>query len=182
MKAMNKWYLIVLTMIFGPAANYAQGHHASGKTQEYELKVGDKFYDFNAYDAAGKTHRLSSFAGKYILLDISSIHCGPCVKSADELRMLNKKYNSKLNIISISPDNKADWLKGIKDQNVTWVSLTDGQGLWGKTMSKYNTPGIPGFFIISPDGIILDTWAGYERLKTGPGYLERHLIKYLKKS
>lgn len=147
-----------------------------------ELKVGDKIYDFEAYDAAGKTHKLSSFTGRYILLDISSIHCGPCAESTDELRMLTKKYKNKLRIISLSPDNNADWLRGIKDGKVNWISLTDGKGLRSKTMLKYNAPGLPSFYLISPAGIIKEIWVGYKKLKTSPGDLEKHLLKYLKKS
>lgn len=147
----------------------------------YGLMVGDKIYDFTASDAAGKTHKLSSYTGKYILLDVSSVHCGPCVQAADELRMLTTKYKNKLNIVTFSADKKAEWLKGIKDEKVTWTSLNDGTGVRGKTLLKYDSPGFPGFYIISPHGVITETWVGYEKLKTGMGDLEKHLVKYLNK-
>jgi peroxiredoxin len=187
---MRKWHLIFLLSMMSPAVLCAQ---VSSKNSDVsiakrnvdkivELKVGDKIYDFEAYDATGKTHKLSSYTGKYILLDFSSVHCGPCVASADELRMLTKKYKNKLNVITFSADKKDEWIKGIKDEKVTWVSLNDGTGLRGKTMFKYNAPGFPGFYIISPQGVIVETWVGYENLKTGKGDLENHLIKYLKKA
>ncbi|RWY54091.1 TlpA family protein disulfide reductase [Mucilaginibacter gilvus] len=187
---MKKWHLIFLLSMMSPAVLCAQ---ASSKNPDklnglknidkiVELKVGDKIYNFEAYDAAGKTHKLSSYTGKYILLDFSSVHCGPCVASADELRMLTKKYKNKLNVITFSADKKGEWLKGIKDEKVTWVSLNDGTGLRGKTMLKYRAPSFPGFYIISPQGVIVETWVGYEKLTTGTGYLEKHLIKYLKKA
>lgn len=187
---MKKWQLIFLLSMMIPVVLCAQ---PSSKNSEktsglknidkiVELKVGDKIYDFAAYDAVGKTRKLSSYTGKYILLDFSSVHCGPCVTSADELRLLTKKYKNKLNVITFSPDKKAEWLKGIKDEKVTWVSLNDGTGLRGKTMLKYHAPGFPGFYIISPQGVIVETWTGYEKLKTGTGDLEKHLVKYLKKA
>jgi cytochrome oxidase Cu insertion factor (SCO1/SenC/PrrC family) len=79
--AVKKWCLFCL-LLFGGSALL--------KAQSYELKVGDKIYDFEAYDAAGKKHKLSSFTGKYILIDFSSVHCVPCIAANDELRMLSK--------------------------------------------------------------------------------------------
>ncbi|OOQ59441.1 TlpA disulfide reductase family protein [Mucilaginibacter pedocola] len=145
------------------------------------LQIGDKMYDFTAKDASGKKQKLSDYADKFILLDISSVYCGPCLESNDELRMLSKKYGKLLNVVTFSADKKAVWLKGIKDDKVTWASLNDGEGLNGRALLKYDGSALPSFFIISPEGKILDKWAGYERVKNGTGELETHLIKYIKK-
>lgn len=145
------------------------------------LKVNDKIYDFEAYDASGKNHLLSNYTDKYILLDFSSVHCGPCIAAADELRMLTQKYKGTLHVISFSPDKKAEWLQGIKNDKATWISLTDGQGDHSKTLLKYGVPVYPTFYIISPGGVIIEKWTGYEKQASGLGSLELHLIKYLKK-
>jgi hypothetical protein len=49
-------------------------------------------------------------------------------------------------------------------------------------MLKYYAPAFPGLYIISPTGVIIETWAGYAKPKTKTGDLEKHLIKYLKKN
>ncbi|TFF33576.1 TlpA disulfide reductase family protein [Mucilaginibacter psychrotolerans] len=145
------------------------------------LKVNDKIYDFEAYDAGGKNHFLSSYTDKYILLDFSSVHCGPCIAAADELRLLSQKYKGSLHVISFSPDKKAEWLQGIKNDKATWISLTDGQGDQSKALLKYGVITYPTFFIIAPGGLIAEKWLGYEKLKSGMGNLEKHLVRYLNK-
>ena len=144
------------------------------------LKINDRYFDFEAFDVSGKKQKLSDLNSKYILLDFSSIYCGPCEESIEELRMLSHKYVNQIMIVTFTPDNHADWLRGIKKDNVTWVSLADGEGSRSKTLLKYGAQSIPKFFLIAPDGIIKDEWTGYEKLTTGTGEIEKHILKYLK--
>ncbi len=142
------------------------------------LKVNDRFTDFQAFDPAGKSHKLSEVTGKYILLDFSTIHCGPCNQSVDEIRSVSAKYKGKLSIISFSVDKRADWLQGINDDKTTWLTLSDGKGSYSKVILKYAVQAYPTFYLISPDGIVVDKWLGYE--KTEDGGIEKHLSKLSK--
>ncbi len=140
------------------------------------LKISDKYFDFEAYDAFGKKLTLSSFSGKYILLDFSSVACGPCRASIDELRLISQKYKDQLSVISYTLDKHSDWQQQIKDDNVTWTTVIDPEGNYSKTQLKYNIQLVPAFYLISPKGIILDKWTGYEKVASGTGELEKHLL------
>ena len=144
------------------------------------LKINDRYFDFEAFDITGKNQQLSTLDDKYILLDFSSIHCGPCEESIEELRMLSHKYANQLRIVSFTSDNHADWLQGIKKDHITWISLSDGEGSYSKTLLKYGGQTIPKFYLISPDGIIKDKWDSYEKLSSGTGEIEKRILKYLK--
>jgi Domain of unknown function (DUF4369)/AhpC/TSA family len=101
------------------------------------LEKNDDLVDFTAVDKDGHQHHLSDIKGKYILLDFSTTYCGPCMASVADLRIVSKKYAEKLEIVTFSGDGgKATWLKGVARDNPTWLSLWDGKGNYGETISK----------------------------------------------
>jgi peroxiredoxin len=139
-------------------------------------EIGDQYHDFEATNKDGQPIKFSSFTGKYLLLDFTSANCGPCVRSAEELRMIHKTYNDSLVIISFSIDPKKEtWLKSLERDSVTWTSLWDGQGTFSETYIKYGINGVPAFFLIDPKGKIVDKWMGY-----GKGSLEEKLGRFNK--
>jgi len=136
-------------------------------------EIGDHYVDFKAEDQHGDTVALSSLTGKYVLLDFNAAYCGPCIQSAKELRQINREYGDSLRIVSFSTDVKRDlWQLAMKRDSVTWVSLWDGKGRLGETYLKYGIDGVPMFFLISPQGKVLNKLDGY-----GDGALKELLKK-----
>lgn len=127
------------------------------------VKVGDDMVDGVLYDASGECHRLSELKGQYILLDFWSQGCGPCRASLPELEELIKRYESQLVVVGICSDAKDDWKAFLKDNNpggLQWNQLLPyGSGL----VPRYGVTGIPHYVLISPEGKILLSWAGYSK-------------------
>ena len=137
-------------------------------------EVGDLYHDFKAINNVGDTINFSDLIGKYILLDFTAANCGPCVQSVEELRLIDKTYSDSLKIVSFSGDAKKDiWLKSLERDNASWTSLWDGKGTYSETYIKYGAAGFPTFFLINPQGIIIDKWVGY-----GKGLLEHKLQRF----
>jgi peroxiredoxin len=137
-------------------------------------EIGDRYHDFEAINKDGEKLKFSELTGKYILLDFTTANCGPCIQSAEELRLINKAYSDSLTIVSFSGDAKKDiWINSLKRDSVSWISLWDGKGMYSETYIKYGVQGIPTFFLIAPDGKIIDKWAGF-----GKGSLENKLKKF----
>lgn len=145
------------------------------------LKKGDPMFDFEAMDANGKSHRLSSLKGKYILLDFTETYCGPCVLSVQDLKNLAVTYSDRLQIVSFYADgSRKTWMEGVNRDKPTWLTLWDGKGQYGETVMKYGATGYPTFVMIDPSGKIIAHWSGYGKADGGKGSLEEAVDKLMK--
>lgn len=139
-------------------------------------EIGDSYHDFEAFNKTNEKIKFSSLTGKFVLLDFTAAYCGPCIQSAEELRLIDKTYSDSLTIVSFSGDAKKDiWLNSIKRDSVTWISLWDGKGTYSDTYIKYGVQGFPTFFLIDPTGKIIDKWSGF-----GQGMLVDKLKRFKK--
>ncbi len=125
------------------------------------VRPGHKAPDFSLPDTTGKMVRLSSFRGKYVLLEFWASWCGPCRAESPYLKDAFTSYGNKgFTIFSVScdkADTKKAWLEAIHN---------DGTGQWTQTSSltgKYNVASlaygridnIPANFLIDPQGNII---------------------------
>ncbi|QLC65449.1 AhpC/TSA family protein [Flavobacterium sp. LPB0248] len=131
-----------------------------------QIKNGDLFSDFEAKDQFGKTRKFSEFIGKYILLDFTETYCRPCVQSVKEIKEVFESKGEKLTIISFYADkSELIWKNGLQRDQPGWITLNDGKGPGGETLLKYGVSGYPTFFLIDPDGKIVENFFGYENQK-----------------
>ena len=140
-------------------------------------EIGDLYHNFEAINSIGDKIVFSDLIGKYILLEFTSAGCGPCIQAVDELKLIDKTYSDSLRIVSFSADAKKDvWLRSLERDNVSWTSLWDGKGSYSETYIKYGVSALPTFFLIDPNGKIIDKWPGY-----GKGSLENRLQRFKNK-
>lgn len=139
------------------------------------VEVGKEMADTDLFDLQGNKHRLAELKGKYILIDFWSSGCGPCIMAIPEMGELATTYKDKLNIVSISTDNKNVWERASKEHPMTWNNWNDMKGNAG-LYAQYDQGGIPNYTLISPEGIVLEQWMGY-----GEGSLKKKIGEYLKK-
>ncbi len=131
-----------------------------------DLEIGDKAPDFQLPDLDDNLIGLSKFEGKYILLDFWSSNCGPCILELPNMLENYQKYKEKgFEIISISFDRKKeDWSKAVKDYNMIWTSVSDLKGGDGDVIMTYKVYFMPTYFLLDPDGIIIDKFMGTGQL------------------
>ena len=139
------------------------------------VEVGKEMADTDLFDLQGNKHRLADLKGKYILIDFWSSGCGPCIMAIPEMGELASTYKDKLNIVSISTDNKNVWERASKEHPMTWNNWNDMKGQAG-IYAQYDQGGIPNYTLISPEGIVLEQWTGY-----GKGSLKAKIGEYLNK-
>lgn len=138
--------------------------------------IGEPAFDKTLPDMDGNKHTIAEFRGKFLLLDFWASWCGPCMKAVPEVKKAHEIYKDKLTIAGINLDERdADWLQASQRHGITWQNLHDAGG-FGKSLHKqYQGSSIPYYVLISPEGTILDIWAGYL-----PGDLLKRLEAYIK--
>jgi thiol-disulfide isomerase/thioredoxin len=104
--------------------------------------------------------RLSSFKGKYVLIDFWASWCVPCRKETPFLVKAFDKYKSKnFTIVSISLDvekDKQKWLDAIHKDEMLWPNLSSLKGYEEVGVRQlFSVQGIPDNFLINPDGVII---------------------------
>lgn len=121
------------------------------------VSIGNKAPDFEGTTPEGKNIKLSDHFGKYLLLDFWASWCGPCRQENPNLVKSYEKYHDKgFDIFAVSLDkNKEAWLKGIKDDNLSWTHVSD-LAFWQSAAAKlYGVRAIPANVLIDPNGVIV---------------------------
>ncbi len=119
--------------------------------------IGRPAMDFTLNNTNGNAVSLSSFKGKYVLIDFWASWCGPCRAESPHLVKAYEKYNSKgFEIIGVSLDDKKElWLNAIKKDDLTWINLSDLKGWKSAVAKEYGITALPQNLLLDMQGIII---------------------------
>jgi peroxiredoxin len=124
------------------------------------VAIGQKAPDFTLNDADGNPVSLYSKLGgntKLLLVDFWAAWCGPCRQENPNVVKVWKEYNKKgFDVFGVSLDrSKDDWLKAIKDDNLTWTHVSDLKYWDCAPAKKYAVSAIPSNFLLDGEGVIV---------------------------
>jgi len=119
--------------------------------------VGTEALDFTQNDLQGKPVKLSSFKGKYVLLDFWASWCKPCRQENPNVVKVYNKFKAKnFTVLGVSLDQSKDaWEKAIQTDKLAWNHVSDLQQWNNAVAQMYHIQSIPGNFLIDPNGKIV---------------------------
>ncbi len=138
---------------------------AEGKAYAQELEkmstvaTGKIAPDFELPDTNNNKVSLSSFRGKYVLLDFWA-SWRPLCRQANPgiVATYNQNKGKNFTILGVSldkPGAKETWLKAIQHDGLSWTQISELKFWQSKVVSLYHLTALPQNFLIDPDGKII---------------------------
>jgi peroxiredoxin len=117
------------------------------------LGLGKMASGFILPDSSGNKVSLSSYKGKYVLIDFWASWCIPCrAENPNVVKAYEQFKDKNFDVLGISIDtSKPSWIKALQEDQLIWKNVLDN----GAVAKQYNISSVPSNFLLDPNGKII---------------------------
>jgi len=121
------------------------------------LWVGKEAPEISLPDTEGKIVKLSSFRGKYVLVDFWASWCAPCRgENPNVVEAYNQFKEKNFTVLGVSLDKNMDaWKRAIVDDNLNWTHVSDLKYWGSEVVPLYGFGSIPFNVLVDPTGKVV---------------------------
>jgi peroxiredoxin len=119
--------------------------------------IGKTVPEMTMQDVNGKDVSISSFRGKYLLIDFWASWCGPCrMENPNVVKAFNEFKGKNFTILGVSLDKDKDsWKKAITQDHLAWTQMSDLKYWNSQAVETFGFQGIPFNVLVDPTGKIV---------------------------
>jgi peroxiredoxin len=152
-----------LTLLNGMATKYPDRTDIITIRNNFEKSmskwIGRPAPEISMPDPTGKLVSLSSFKGKYVLVDFWASWCVPCRReNPNVVEAYHRFKNKNFTVLGVSldrPGQKDNWLKAIEDDKLEWTHISDLKHWQSEAVAIYKFQSIPYNVLLDPEGKII---------------------------
>ncbi|SEN23374.1 redoxin domain-containing protein [Paenibacillus sp. OV219] len=159
MKSNRRMIQLVIFLGVLLLGGYAIGHSLFAAKDGQLPRKGAKPPEFALLGTDGKTHRLSDYKGKALVINFWGTYCPGCVTETPDLVAQYKKHSGEpLEVVGINLGEDSMAVNNfVKQYDINYTILRNERN---DVQSKYGLRSYPTTFFVKPDGTIMDVFVG----------------------